>query len=168
MLQRQDEGHEIIIAVGAEAEKKRISDLIKEESSLHRLAPTFVPVGINEGIRIPKGEPMDLMNQFLGQPGSGLALVASKDLLGRERSRRPTRSRKARVQKKEVDQALDFSELIDGDYLVHHQHGICRFNSLGRIEEENAGEEAITVEFDDGLLLHALCRNLIFSLVTPA
>mgnify|MGYP001159956559 FL=1 len=154
LLQRQDEGHEIIIAVGAEAEKKRISDLIKEESSLHRLAPTFVPVGINEGIRIPKGEPMDLMNQFLGHPGSGLALVASKDLLGRERSRRPTRSRKARVQKKEVDQALDFSELIDGDYLVHHQHGICRFNSLGRMEEENAGEEAITVEFDDGLLLH--------------
>ena len=58
------------------------------------------------------------------------------------------------MQRKEVDQALDFSELIDGDHLVHHQHGICRFQSLGKIEEGNRIEEAITVEFDDGLLLH--------------
>ena len=85
---------------------------------------------------------------------NGFLLATTKELLGRERSRRPIRSRKARVQRKEVDQALDFSELIDGDYLVHLQHGICRFVSIGTISENNQTEEAITVEFDDALLLH--------------
>ena len=60
---------------------------------------------------------------------------------------------KAIVQRKEVDQALDFSELIEGDYLVHHQHGVCQFQKLGFLEE-GKGEEAITLEFADGLLLH--------------
>jgi transcription-repair coupling factor (superfamily II helicase) len=64
------------------------------------------------------------------------------------------RSRKAFVQRKEVDQALDFSELVDGDYLVHHQHGICRFCQMGKIEEGDSAEEAITLEFDDGITLH--------------
>jgi transcription-repair coupling factor (superfamily II helicase) len=58
------------------------------------------------------------------------------------------------VQRKEVDQALDFSELVDGDLLVHLQHGICRFCSLGKIEQQGKTEEAISVEFADGILLH--------------
>ena len=64
------------------------------------------------------------------------------------------RSRKAHVQRKEVDQALDFSDLVDGDYLVHHQHGICRFCQMGKIEDADSTEEAITLEFDDGIILH--------------
>ena len=64
------------------------------------------------------------------------------------------RSRKAHVQRKEVDQALDFSELVDGDYLVHHQHGICRFCQMGKIDDTHSVEEAITLEFDDGIILH--------------
>ena len=64
------------------------------------------------------------------------------------------RSRKAHVQRKEVDQALDFSELVDGDYLVHHQHGICRFCQMGKIDGTDSVEESITLEFDDGITLH--------------
>ena len=62
--------------------------------------------------------------------------------------------KKARVLRKNVDQALDFSELISGDFLVHHQHGICRFDNLGKIENDGSVEETITVEFADGLMLH--------------
>ena len=72
---------------------------------------------------------------FLKDDSKGLTLSTSREILGRERSRRPMRSRKAHVQRKEVDQALDFSELVDGDYLVHHQHGICRFCQMGKIED---------------------------------
>ena len=74
--------------------------------------------------------------------------------MGRERSRRPLRSRKAVIQRKEVDHALDFSELVEGDYLVHHQHGVCRFCKMAHIEDGSFSEEAITLEFDDGILLH--------------
>ena len=56
--------------------------------------------------------------------------------------------------RKNVDQALDFSELVNGDFLVHHQHGICRFEKLGKIDNSHGEEEAITLEFADGLMLH--------------
>ena len=64
------------------------------------------------------------------------------------------RSKRAQVLRREVDHALDFAELVDGDLLVHLQHGICRFITLGKIDQNGKSEEAITVEFADGILLH--------------
>ena len=44
LLEKQDKGHEIIIAAGADAEKKRILDIIKDESSL-KSDPRFIKIG---------------------------------------------------------------------------------------------------------------------------
>ena len=70
-----------------------------------------------------------------------------------------------KFRKKNVDQALDFSELVNGDFLVHHQHGICRFEKLGKIDNSHGEEEAITLEFADGLMLHVPLQNPIYFLV---
>tara|TARA_Y100001978_G_C23702867_1_gene442419 strand:- start:6568 stop:9945 length:3378 start_codon:yes stop_codon:yes gene_type:complete len=153
LLLKQQADHEIIIAAGAESETKRILEIIADESSLSKLSPRFLPVGLREGFLCGPAN-----NSFLSflrkKPEKGLVVATSREILGRERSRRVTRSRKALAQRREVDQALDFSELVEGDYLVHHQHGICRFRALGKIEDEERREEAITAEFADGLLLH--------------
>ena len=37
---------------------------------------------------------------------------------------------------------------------VHHQHGICRFCQMGKIDGTDSVEESITLEFDDGITLH--------------
>ena len=37
---------------------------------------------------------------------------------------------------------------------MHHQHGVCRFCKMAHIEDGSFSEEAITLEFDDGILLH--------------
>ena len=145
---------EIVIASGAETETKRIQEILKEESSLARLQPRFIPIGLSEGFVCISPFANEHFGCFLKDDSKGLALSTSREILGRERSRRPMRSRKAHVQRKEVDQALDFSELVDGDYLVHHQHGICRFCQMGKIEDADSAEEAITLEFDDGIALH--------------
>ena len=154
LLQKQDKGYEIIIASGAEAEKKRITEIITEESSLTRLNPKYLPIGLKEGFSVEAGAQKNYFNLLMEDPAKGLVLSTAREILGRERSRRPMRSKKAIVRRKEVDQALDFSELIEGDYLVHHQHGICQFKKLGQIEDGQRKEEAITLEFADELLLH--------------
>ena len=41
LLEKQDDNKEVIIAAGAYAEEKRISEIINEESSLKRLKPKF-------------------------------------------------------------------------------------------------------------------------------
>ena len=155
LLKLQDEHNcEIVIAAGAETETKRIQEILKEESSLARLKTRFIPIGLSEGFVCISPFANEHFGCFLKDDSKGLTLSTSREILGRERSRRPMRSRKAHVQRKEVDQALDFSELVDGDYLVHHQHGICRFCQMGKIEDADSVEEAITLEFDDGIILH--------------
>ncbi|MEC8778017.1 MAG: transcription-repair coupling factor, partial [Verrucomicrobiota bacterium] len=131
-----------------------MQEILKEESSLARLKTRFIPIGLSEGFACISPFANEHFGCFLKDDSKGLALSTSREILGRERSRRPMRSRKAHVQRKEVDQALDFSELVDGDYLVHHQHGICRFCQMGKIEDADSAEEAITLEFDDGIILH--------------
>ena len=154
LLGSQDDGHEVIIAVGANTEKKRILELISGESSLQRFKPHFIEIGLRDGFSIKNKDAGKHASFLLKSKSSGLTIATSREILGRERSRRPVRAQKARVLRKNVDQALDFSELVSGDHLVHHQHGICRFVSLGKIENEGSQEEAITLEFADGLTLH--------------
>ncbi len=154
LLQKQKQKHEVMIAAGADSERKRIVEIIKEESSLEKLNPRFLPIGLREGFSSDPGKASECFSLFKKNPEKGLVLATAREILGRERSRRTLRTKKALVRKKEVDQALDFSELVQDDYLVHHQHGICLFRQLGKIEEENREEEAITLEFADGILLH--------------
>ena len=154
LLSKQDDGHEIIIAAGAKPEQKRIQEIIEDESSLERLNPRYLPIGLKESFIVAPVDKNDNFNLFIQNNGKGLVIATAREILGRERSRRPIRSKKAIVRRKEVDQALDFSELVEGDYLVHHQHGICQFIQLGEIDEGTQKEEAVTLEFADGLLLH--------------
>ena len=146
-------GLRLFISIGADAEKKRIVGLLKEHL-IEENAYTFLKVGLHRGFYFHRDQKEPAYESLIHKKDKGLAIVTSREILGRERSRRPIRSRKARVQRKEVDEALDFSELVDGDLLVHLQHGICRFCSLGKIEQQGKTEEAISVEFADGILLH--------------
>ena len=145
---------EIIITTGVENEKKRIKEIIDNESSLMKLSVRFLPVGLDAGFCCASPDSQKFLSGFLNDKKKGIVFATSRELLGRERSRRPLRSRKALIQRKEVDHALDFSELVEGDYLVHHQHGVCRFCKMAHIEDGSFSEEAITLEFDDGILLH--------------
>ena len=154
LLQKQLENHEIIIATGASAEKKRIEEIIASETCLEKLAPRFLPVGLREGFISSPCKKDAFFSLLKDDSEKGLVLATAREILGRERSRRTIRAKKALVRRKEVDQALDFSELIEGDHLVHLQHGICLFKKLGKLKEGTLREEVITVEFSDGLLLH--------------
>ena len=146
-------GYKLIIAVGVETEKKRIQNILADYG-VKEIQVSFFSVALHDGFLYEKHEDSEILSTFLADDQNGVLLATSREILGRERSRRPIRSRKAQVQRKEVDQALDFTDLVDGDLLVHLQHGICRFSTMGKIEQEGKAEEAITVEFADGILLH--------------
>ena len=153
----QSKGYCLILSVGAESEKDRIIDILKSEYQDITLPHRVVTSSLRNGfIYHAKAKNSDKHFENITKKGNrcGIILVTAREFLGRERSRKPQLSNKARVQRKEVDQSLDFTELINGDYLVHHQHGICRFCQLGKVGQGDELEEAISVEFADGLLLH--------------
>ena len=151
----QKKGYGLILSVGADAEKKRVFDILKNNYPEINPPKSVIKSGQRDGF-IYHTKKSENSFDFLQLQGveAGFIFLTAREFLGRERSRRPQISNKARVQRKEVDQSLDFSELVDGDYLVHHQHGICRFCHLGKVGQGTEIEEAISLEFADGLLLH--------------
>jgi transcription-repair coupling factor (superfamily II helicase) len=49
---------------------------------------------------------------------------------------------------------LDFTELADGDALVHLQHGVCLFRGLTQLDIQGGTKEVISVEFADQMTIH--------------
>ncbi|MDR2673671.1 MAG: transcription-repair coupling factor [Opitutaceae bacterium] len=94
---------------------------------------------------------------FAGAASRGLVLVTETELFGRRRPRRPgvTPAQQRLIARcSQVDQLLDFSELVEGDYVVHLQHGIAHYRGLTRVEHAGGARDAISLEFDDGVTLH--------------
>ena len=60
----------------------------------------------------------------------------------------------ASAQRAQVDQLLDFSELVEGDFVVHLQHGIALYRGLSKLDTAQGIREVITLEFDDHVTLH--------------
>ncbi|MFL2843205.1 MAG: transcription-repair coupling factor [Coraliomargaritaceae bacterium] len=68
-------------------------------------------------------------------------------------------TKKETLHESQVLNLLDFSELVNGDLLVHLQHGLCRYRGITNIELEGNESEVISVEFDKSMLLHVPIRE---------
>ncbi len=85
---------------------------------------------------------------------TGIVVVTETELFGRKRSRRAGGSKRALVQRAQIDQLLDFSELVEGDFVVHLQHGIALYRGLSKVDFAGGVREVISLEFDDHVTLH--------------
>jgi transcription-repair coupling factor (superfamily II helicase) len=145
------EGFAVAIAASKEGEEKRIREILASDPATGAIAPTFLRGTLNEGFRsvFRKGASLSLA------PGArGLVFVTETEIFGRKRARRQGAAGRARVSVAQVDQLLDFSELVEGDFVVHLQHGIAVYRGLTKIETAQGLREVISVEFDDGVTLH--------------
>ncbi len=86
--------------------------------------------------------------------GNAAVLVTDNEIFGR--FRRQSAAKRARLlpQRSRVDQLLDFSELADGDTLVHLAHGLCLYRGIRKLPQTGGEQEVISLEFDDGAILH--------------
>ena len=145
------EGFVVAVAAAKEGEEKRIREIIGAEPALAGLRPAYLRGGLNEGFRA------------LSRPGAvpplagrakGLVFATETEFFGRRRARRSAPDARARPSAAQVDQLLDFSELVEGDFVVHLQHGIALYRGLTRLETAQGTREVISLEFDDSVTLH--------------
>ena len=109
------DGVTIVVAMDGEAAADRVARTLAEEGlalqrteSLGRAGSAIVPVGVHKGFVAP-----DL----------GVAVLGEQEIAGRRRAHR--RASRARSQT-----AQQYRDLTEGDYVVHYQHGIGRFEGL--------------------------------------
>ncbi len=108
-------GMSVVVAMDGEAAADRVARVLGEAGlpldrveSLDRVRSAVVPVGIHRGFVVP-----DL----------ALAVLGEQELAGRRRAHRRTGRRRAAT-------ANAYADLRPGDYVVHHRHGIGRFEGL--------------------------------------
>jgi len=119
-----------------EGEIERLRELITEEEHEHIL---FAIGGIARGFTFPAGK---------------LAVLSDAELFGRYRNTRARRMAMRRMREQANRSHIDFSELNEGDYVVHLEHGIGKFLGLRQFATDGKEEEVLTLEFDDDARLY--------------
>lgn len=140
LLTWQTGGYALTIVMPKAGEADSITALLQSSDIGQQLRPTYRTGQLRDGFRLKDASQQSVF-------------VAEAELLGR-RKLSITARRRRRVERKAVDDALDFAELADGDPLVHLSHGICLFRGLQTLDVDGNAQEVISLEFDDAVTLH--------------
>ncbi|WP_221028996.1 transcription-repair coupling factor [Actomonas aquatica] len=154
LLEWQRAGYSIHFVTAKSGEEQRTQEILQEEPGIAALKPHFARGDLNEGFRITFRDETRLDWRGFSKKTKGLVVVSETEIFGRQRPRRPTPSKRALVQRAQVDQLLDFADLVEGDFVVHLQHGIAHYRGLTKIETRDGTREVISLEFDDHVTLH--------------
>ena len=146
------------------SETERIKDLLADNPLTAKLTPRFLEGGLSAGFIYRQGRAGDPpVGSFMYGPkssqkrcpsGSGFVLITESEYFGTRRRKVHSRTERARPSISQVDRMLDFTELADGDPLVHLQHGICLFRGLTKLTIQGGTKEVISVEFADDMTIH--------------
>ncbi len=149
------EGLNIVFATAGESDAKRIQELLNDNPKTAKLKPRFYFGTISGGFILRPQEPLPLSTvPFQSKTKQGFVLITDTEYFGRS-SRKVSRSEeRARPTLSQVDQLLDFTELADGDPLVHLQHGLGLFRGLTQLEIQGGSKEVISVEFAEQMTIH--------------
>ncbi|MBL9186381.1 MAG: transcription-repair coupling factor [Opitutaceae bacterium] len=163
-------GYDLAIVSAKEGEEQRAQEILADDPALKELKPRWLRGGMNEGFRMTfrEGARLTWMEPGRPRPGrpgrgegaaspaesAGLVVVTETEIFGRQRQRRALPSSRAVAQRAQVDQLLDFAELVEGDFVVHLQHGIAHYRGLTKLDTAQGIREVISLEFDDHVTLH--------------
>ena len=149
------EGLKIVFATAGESEAKRIKELLSENPLTARLKPSYLEGSVSGGyiLRHSASLSLPLLTPHT-KTKQGFVLVTDTEYFGRRSRKVSRREERARPTISQVDQLLDFTELADGDPLVHLQHGVCIFRGLTKLEIQGGSKEVISVEFAEGMTIH--------------
>lgn len=146
--------YQVVVAISKPDEQERYMRMVQDE------AEEGVPIRIVAG-SIPAGIVFHRQsNAFFPEwlacdhpQAKGVILVSEADLHPYLRIRIGRRNQRRAVEISQVDQMLDFTELSDGDLLVHQQHGICIFRGI-HVLDFSSNRESLSLEFAEGSMLH--------------
>ncbi|PTX92663.1 transcription-repair coupling factor [Opitutus sp. ER46] len=164
------EGYDVVFVTSKEGEEQRSQEILGADAALKGINARWLRGGLNEGFRITyrAGAALTWARPAPGKPrrgqaakneavlagSAGLVVVSETEIFGRKRQRRPALNERAMAQRAQIDQLLDFSELVEGDFVVHLQHGIALYRGLTKLDTAEGIREVISLEFDDHVTLH--------------
>ena len=142
----------LYFTISNDRDAEQIAEKLAQNPRTAKLKPRYLTGTLSGGF-LCRGNPAWLPLKQT-KASKGIVLISADDFFGRRRRKVKQARERARPTLSQVDQLLDFSELTDGDALVHLQHGICIFRGLSKIKLSDGPREMITVEFAEQMTLH--------------
>lgn len=145
----------VVIVCENAGTEERLREILDEERRAGTLSKGFNPEilcgNVSAGFRIRCGEDAS---------ASAWVVATEREIFGRHRRRVAQVRKRLLPNKVHVEQLLDFNELVDGDYLVHLQHGVCIFRGIKALER-SAGtrEDMFALEFENKVTLYVPFRE---------
>lgn len=147
-----EEGIDILIASEGEGDERLARGIF--EAAGKTFKGKFVAGGFGEGFIIPDFAGRRPDWKILSENAKGVVFAGPREIFGRRQKTRLEPRRRMLSRRAQVDQLLDFSELCEGDYVVHLGHGICRYHGVTKLETGGKSEEVIKLEFEDSATLY--------------
>lgn len=137
-----------IICAKSQASKQRIERLFAEEIPL-------IPIkDISEAKKV-KAPHIALLEASIGRGiiYENIAFIAADDLIGKS-------YKSSRKKRRAEDVILQASSLSEGDYIVHTEHGIGRYEGLETIKSQNIVHDCLKLLYEGGDRLFVPVENL--------
>jgi transcription-repair coupling factor (superfamily II helicase) len=145
------EGWEAAIFCNNEGEQKRLQEILNE-AGVGADAITFLVRPLLRGFVWPAGK---------------LVVLSDAEIFGRYQTLRALRQQERLVGLRSQHQALDFTEILDGDYVVHLHHGIALYKGVttlpGAVQEGTVARRATaTTEGSEVLVLEFAEKSKLY------
>jgi transcription-repair coupling factor (superfamily II helicase) len=132
------EGWRVLAVCHNEGESERLRDVLSDnEVDVDQVA--FALGDLNHGFTYETGK---------------LAVLSDAEIFGRYQSPSARRLALRRSRLRCGRAPVDFSELVEGDYVVHLEYGIARYNGIRKLEKEGTETECVVLEFADDAKLY--------------
>jgi transcription-repair coupling factor (superfamily II helicase) len=149
----QKDGRRVIVAGGSTASSNRLVKLLHEHGheQIEQIADWRGAEGLAAGTVIAA-----VLVQAHGFETQDLVLLTEQDIVG-DRIGRPARKRR----KSDAERFLtEASQIGEGDYVVHVDHGIGRFDGLQTLTLGDAPHDCLRVVYDGGDKLFVPVENI--------
>ena len=154
VLKWESNSEQIVFILPNKSDEKRLLEMIEQSDSLKGLKPLFWIGDLNQGCRIRFRPKLGRLDWPILEKAKGIVFVTETELFGRRRHRKIAVRKKALVAQSQIDQLLDFAELVDGEFVVHLQHGIAVYRGIAKVDIGGQLREVLSLEFDQEIVLH--------------
>ncbi len=161
LSQRQAKGEHVILTCHTKIQADRLKDLFRWRGLA--LAEFDAPFETIHGMSSAAFRlRMARLTAGFGWPAESLSIVTDEELFGSKVVRRP-------AARQPIEHFTSFSELADGDYIVHELHGIGRYRGLKNLTIAGTESDFMLLEYlgGDKLYLPVYRLNLLQRYVGP-
>lgn len=125
---------ELFFISSTEGEEERFAELLKEAGC----DPTLVSMSLGE------------LSRGFSFPEANLTLLADAEIFGRSAHQRWHRFHERQEKQRASRSALDFTEFLEGDFVVHTDYGIARYLGLQELKNiEGTASDVLILEFEN-------------------